>query len=195
MVMNVFGTDSAERTTVPIALALISIGAAWLVSLLLSAAGIQVPWYLDAPSPFALFGLLFAAFDRTIWNKSWVRRAGIVRVPDLRGSWKGTLVSSYDNVARTVEVTIHQTWRTILVTMQSDHSGSRSTVAAIFVSDPVGPILTYQYRNDPRAIAPATMHKHDGTATVVFTGRRLDGDYYAGRGRLSVGTIALERQT
>jgi predicted pore-forming effector associated with SMODS systems len=194
-VMNVFGTDSPERTSVPIALALVSIGAAWFLSVSLSAAGIQVPWFLDAPSPFAVFALLFAAFDRVLWTTSWVRRTGIIRVPNLNGTWKGTLVSSFDNVSRPVELTIYQTWRTILVALKTDGSGSKSTVAAIFVGDPDGPVLTYQYRNDPHADAAVTMNKHNGTATLILRGRRLEGDYYAGRGRLSFGTLSLEQQT
>ena len=51
------------------------------------------------------------------------------------------------------------------------------------------PELTYQYVNEPKAIAPSTMEMHKGTATLKLSGSTLDGGYYTGRGRGEVGTV------
>jgi hypothetical protein len=70
-------------------------------------------------------------------------------------------------------------------------------MGAIMVGDEGSATLTYEYTNEPRALAIDTMHAHRGTAYLVLKkdGNKdhLEGDYYAGRDRQNVGQITLER--
>jgi hypothetical protein len=64
----------------------------------------------------------------------------------------------------------------------------------IQAADPEGVALTYQYENQPLANATNGMHMHYGTAMLrVSDGKKLTGDYYAGRDRGTFGRISCRR--
>jgi hypothetical protein len=192
--MTGYGTDSGERTAVPVIIAFVSIAIAWVVGSALAAANVVIPWYLDAPSPLALFGILMLLFDRWVWRLGVLRAGRLVRVPDLTGTWTGTLHTNFDQTPRDVTLRIHQTWRTILIVFETNQSRSRSRVAAIFTSDPEGAVLTYQYVNDPNAATDPALQTHLGTSSLRLAGgNRLIGDYYSGRGRSTYGEIDVRR--
>ncbi len=195
--MHGYSTDSNERRVVPFFLAALAIALAWIFSRLLAATHLSVPWWIDAPSSMAFYGSLYALFDKRLWRSRFVRKLGLVRVPNLAGRWRGYLTSSFDGHAkhRDVRVQIFQTWTQVSIVLSTATSQSRSCVAAIQVADPDCISLIYQYENQPRASATKTMHMHYGTAMLrIANGGFLTGDYYAGRDRGTFGRLSCRRQ-
>ncbi|HKV63312.1 MAG TPA: hypothetical protein VJO16_15480 [Candidatus Acidoferrum sp.] len=178
-------------------LALLSVASAWVSSRLLAAAHLSVPWWLDAPSSLAFYGLLYGLFEKSFWRKSLIRKLGLVRIPNLMGRWRGYLITSFDGHAKRHSLVIHifQTWTQISVFLSTATSMSRSCAAVIQVDDPEGVTLIYQYQNQPLADAMRTMHMHYGTAMLRLSDEGcLAGDYYAGRDRRTFGRICCKRE-
>ena len=194
--MHGYSTDSDERRVVPLFLAALAIALAWISSKLLVVIHLSVPWWADAPSSMAFYAALYALFDRRLWRYSLVRKLGLVKTPNLTGSWTGYLTSSFDNHAkrRILNLQIFQSWTQISIFLSTATSVSRSCVAVIQISDPEGVALIYQYENQPLADATRTMHMHYGTAMLrVGNSTNLTGDYYAGRDRGTFGRICCRR--
>jgi hypothetical protein len=194
--MHGYSTDSDERRVVPLLLASLAISFAWLLSKLLLVIHLSVPWWVDAPSVMAFYGVLYAFFDRYLWRNGLVSKLGLVRMPNLAGRWYGYLISSFDGHAKhhDLMITICQSWTQITVFLTTPQSISRSCAAVIQVDDPEGVALIYQYQNQPVADATRTMHMHYGTAMLrVSIEGFLVGDYYAGRDRRTFGRICCRR--
>jgi hypothetical protein len=195
--MHGYSTDSSERRIVPLLLALSAIALAWASSKFLAAVHLSVPWWVDAPSSMAYYGALYGLFDRYLWRNDFVRKLGLVRVPNLTGRWRGYLVTSFDGHATRHNLIIHifQSWTQIVVYLTTPASMSRSCTAVIQVDDPEGAALVYQYQSQPLADAMGTMHMHYGTGTLRITnGGCLVGDYYTGRDRRTFGRICCRTQ-
>ncbi|MGA8676236.1 MAG: hypothetical protein WB621_13555 [Candidatus Acidiferrales bacterium] len=177
-------------------LASLAIAFAWLSSKLLLVIHLSVPWWIDAPSVMAFYGVLYALFDRYLWRIGLVSKLGLVRMPNLAGRWYGYLISSFDGHAKhhDLMITICQSWTQIAVFLTTAKSISRSCAAVVQVDDPEGVALIYQYQNQPVADATKTMHMHYGTAMLrVSLEGCLVGDYYAGRDRRTFGRICCRR--
>src|SRR6266478_1473580 len=153
--MHGYSTDSNERRIVPLLLALVAIALAWGTSKLLAAAHVSVTWWVDAPSSMAFYGALYALFDRYLWRNSFVRKFGLVRIPNLTGRWRGYLITSFDGHAKRHDLMmdIFQSWTQIIVYLTTPTSMSRSCAAVIQVDDPEGAALVYQYQSQPLAAA------------------------------------------
>src|SRR5467141_686252 len=110
--MHGYSTDSSERRIVPLLLALLAIALAWATSKFLAAAHLSVPWWADAPSSMAFYGALYGLFDRYLWRNSYVRKLGLVRIPNLTGRWRGYLITSFDGHAKRHDlmINIFQSW-------------------------------------------------------------------------------------
>src|SRR5580700_5220362 len=194
--MHGYSTDSDERRVVPLLLASLAISFAWLSSKLLLVIHLSVPWWVDAPSVMAFYGVLYALFDSYLWRNGLVSKLGLVRMPNLSGRWYGYLISSFDGHAKhhDLMITICQSWTQIAVFLTTAKSISRSCAAVIQVDDPEGVALIDQYQNQPVADATRTMHMHYGTAMLrVSIEGFLVGDYYAGRDRRTFGRICCRR--
>jgi hypothetical protein len=195
--MHGYSTDSDERRVVPLFLALFAISLAWSSSKLLVVIHLSVPWWVDAPSLMAFYGMLYALFDRYLWRNGFVCKLGLVKIPNLAGCWRGYLISSFDGHAKrhNLVINIFQTWTQLAVFLATATSISRSCAAVIQVGDPEGVALIYQYQNQPLADATRTMHMHFGTAMLrVSNGGCLVGDYYSGRDRRTFGRICCRKQ-
>jgi len=151
--MHPYATDSNERSKVNAGVAFLSVLAAWLLN-----RNISFPWWIDAPSVWGFFALFYAVFDHHLWKWKLFRRAGIIAVPDLNGSWQGRGASSYDNHQSESELflEIRQTWTHLSVVLKSPHSRSCSAVGALLTSKGCGPVLIYEYLNEPRPAAAET---------------------------------------
>jgi len=129
----------------------------------------------------AFYGALYALFDRYLWRNSFVRKLGLVRIPNLTGHWRGYLVTSFDGHAKRHNLMIHifQSWTQIVVFLTTPMSMSRSLARPVIqVDDPEGAAFVYQYQSQPLADAMGTMHMHYGTAMLrISNGGCLAGDY------------------
>jgi hypothetical protein len=193
-----YATDSDERRRLPLYMVGLAILLAWALNRGMEAADVSLPWWIDAPSVAGFYGLLYLAFDKLVWKLRLVRRVGLVKVPDLNGTWVGTVNPSggehpYEHQA-TMEIA--QTWRHLCVRLSTANSGSRSVIGALITEEAGEAALTYEYINEPGAHAADNMHMHRGTARLRLTGGGviLEGEYYTGRDRKSHGTLRVSCQ-
>ncbi len=110
--MHGYSTDSGERRVVPLLLALLAIALAWVSSKFLASIHLSMPWWVDAPSSMAFYGVLYALFDKYLWRNSLVCKLGLVRTPNLTGRWRGFLITSFDGHAKRHDlmINIFQSW-------------------------------------------------------------------------------------
>jgi hypothetical protein len=195
--MHSYSTDSGERETILLLLAALAIAAAWTESRILQLSHLAVPFWFDAPSTMAFYGIFFKIFDIWLWRVKFLHRIGLLKVPVLRGGWKGFVVSSFDShkKAHPVKVFIDQTWTKMSVRLQSNNSHSFTSTASLQVHAQEGTVLSYQYENQPQPEALRTMEIHVGTARLVLQADclALEGYYYSGRGRKEFGSLKLGR--
>src|SRR5260370_22431173 len=95
--MDGYSTDSNERRLVPLLLATLAIGFAWMFAKLLAISHLSFPWWLDAPSSLGFYAALYALFDKYLWLNRVVRKLGLSRIPNVAGSCHGFLTSSFDD--------------------------------------------------------------------------------------------------
>jgi hypothetical protein len=196
---HTYSTDSAERQYIPFFVAALAIGAAFLLFGLLKKYHIDPPWWASPPiDTMTLYGLFYFIFDRFIWRWRLVHRLRITRIPNLTGKWRGTVNPAPTNGVSAgliapidIQLTVWQTWTRLIINGETELSTSHSLSGHIVVVDDCS--ISYQYMNEPRASAPATMQTHRGTARLTVTENVLDGEYYSGRGRQNIGTIRLTK--
>ena len=191
--MNPYNPDGARGVVA--CLLTISISLAGLIHAGLGAVNFELGWMISVPSAVVIYKILYYAFDRLIWRWRPLRRLGLVTVPDLNGEWSGQIKSSYESDGRALQasVFITQQWSKILVRLDAEESSSRSIAASFLTDDPSSPELVYVYENEPKSLAPESMHAHGGTARLRLAGSVLQGKYYTGRGRETIGEITLQR--
>jgi len=196
--MHPYTTDSHERTVVPLLLAGASMGSAYfLTHVVLAALPFAPPWWIDIPSVVGLYHGFHALFDKYLWRVPVLRRIGLVKVPDLDGTWKGHIASSFDayKTKRDVTIEIRQSWKQISINLATQNSKSHSLTAAILTENPNAILISYEYLSEPRPDVASTMHAHRGTTrlTLAPDKKALDGEYYSGRDRRNIGALSLRR--
>lgn len=180
-----YSTDSEERDGIVFWIAALSVVVAWGVHVALQPLHWDYSWLLDPPSAVVVYNLLRRWFSSQIWRCKWVRRIGIVKIPDLNGQWKGTFTSSYDDflIERECEVEIRQDWYRMSVLYRATNSESVSVMAGISIKNAAGPQLSYCYVN--RANYDRNLADHDGTQYLLLNSEgkesRLEGEYYTNR--------------
>lgn len=133
--------------------------------------------------------VLFLLWDRWIWKLKLAQMIpGVSR--NLSGTWEATLESFWINPAtsssppaKTVYVVIRQTSSAASVTLISDESKSKSSLARVVKEDGSW-LLHYVYTNEPRLEIRGRSPIHHGSAVLAVTGspaRRLEGGYWTDR--------------
>jgi SMODS-associating 2TM, beta-strand rich effector domain len=192
--MHPYGTDSEERRVMPLLVAVISLALAVIVHGVIEAAGVGVPWWIDTPTPLALYGVLWLGLDRVAWRWRVLRALRLVKVPDLHGQWKLGGQSDFETMTEfTGTATVRQTWTHISIETETDQSRAHSVSASILLGPSARPRVTYQYVNEPKANAVETLQSHTGTGWLEFEDGALVGEYYGGRGSRNIGTLRLVR--
>lgn len=195
--MRPYATDSNERRVIPLLLVGLSVLFAWLLNRTFQELEFSLPWWIDAPSVVGFYGVFYTAFERYLWRLPILRATSLVKVPDLAGSWKGYVVSSFNAHGEKHEaaVEIRQSWTRISINLRTRNSKSHSLTASLLTENQNAIALSYEYLNEPRANGKATMHVHRGTArlTLSVDGQHLEGEYYSGRDRQNFGLLSLRR--
>jgi len=195
--MHPYTTDSNERKLVPLLLIIVSVLFAWFLNRILGVLQFTLPWWIDAPSVIGFYGIFYAIFDKYLWRISVLQRIGLMKLPNLNGTWKGSITSSFDTHAIKYDATIEirQSWARISINLRTQNSKSHSLTAAILMENPSNIILSYEYLNEPISRAKTTMHIHRGTArlTLICSGQVLEGEYYSGRDRQNFGALSLKQ--
>ena len=156
----------------------------------------------QAPTTVFVFGFIHRQFETRLWQRKWLRRLGVVSVPDLSGHWKGHVISSFMNepgntaeesIRRKIDVTITQTWNQISIKLKTDESTSVSESASIICNGSKDCVLHYQYRNEPEPLVVSTMDRHRGTVLLNISTNELNGRYYTDRKIPTEGKMYLKR--
>lgn len=193
--MHAYSTDAEERKNVPIIIGVASIALAFGMDQALALVGFKAPWWVDTPAVMGWYAVLHQLHENFLWRKE-IFGFRPSSIPNLSGTWIGTAVSDFDDsVMHEVLVRITQTWSLIRIDFETERSRSSSLMAAVNLREGPAGALRYEYRNDPRPGAPETMEIHWGTARLLLSvdGKKVDGDYYSGRGRKNIGALKLGR--
>ena len=152
-----------------------------------------VAGHIDAAalSAGAIYGGLVLLYER--WGWRWLST-----LKNLNGTWVGTITTSHNGgTSVPCVVRVRQTWTRMAIELETEHSRSRTTMAALYEEQPGDVGLKYEYVCEPRNLATPTMQTHRGVCMLAITtgpnGLRLSGDYFTGRGRETRGEITLQR--
>jgi SMODS-associating 2TM, beta-strand rich effector domain len=198
--MHPYTTDSNERKNITVSLTVLGVLAALALTRITQALNMQMPWYVDAPSVFGFFGLLWTGFDKWLWKLRALYHIHLIATPNINGRWEGLIISSFDGHTTQTPATVEvrQTWTGISVMLETQSSRSRS-VAAMFTTESGRPTLIHEYLSEPKTGAVDTMKIHRGTARFTLehgeNGLVLNGEYYSGRGRQNFGTLHFKRSS
>ena len=164
---------------------------AWLAVLWLNGVSVPAAAFLK---PFAwvesLLLTLIAVFDRWAWR--WrILRPWFVSTPDLQGTWKGEVRSSWAAPGESAPrppleayLAIRQTYSSMHVRLMTRESESVSLAAGL-VREPDGRhTVSVAYRNTPPALRRSASSIHNGG--MLFTVRArprlaLEGEYWTDR--------------
>jgi SMODS-associating 2TM, beta-strand rich effector domain len=160
----------------------------WAVVLLVQGVALQ-PSYLKPYSlAVAAVVICFEIFDRWLWRvgplPTWIG------CPALRGSWKGTLRSTWvdpktgeETEPREVYLVVRQTYSSVATRLLTAESASTSLVCSLDTASGVTTIQ-WTYRNTPRLLIQDRSRIHHGAALLDVHGsppRRLSGFYWTDR--------------
>jgi hypothetical protein len=145
--------------------------------------------------------LVLFAWDRWLWKLRLIQATtGVTR--DLSGTWEATLESLWIDPAtgtkpepKTVYVVIRQTSSRATVTLISDESKSKSSIARVIKEDDSW-LLHYVYSNEPRLELRARSPIHHGSGVLSAVGNpveRISGGYWTDRD--SKGSLRLKRRS
>lgn len=174
--LHSFSTN-VERGRYFFYLAIASISIAGLINSLLTV-NQWFPWLQKfSITTVAVFTVLYIIFNKVVWK--WI---AAVHIPNLNGTWTGTLKTSYSNFVDEHEAVIEivQTWTKICVTGKFNQSISFSKIACLEV-DEARIILHYSYQNERKPDTTAeTAVMHNGFATLIFDTKThsISGSYY-----------------
>ena len=195
--MHPYATDSNERKLVPGLIALLGLIAALMLGKLLEYTEFSIPWWFDSPAVIGFYGIFYSIFNKWLWKCKIFRKIGLVNLPNLSGSWKGYVTSSFDEYSEKYDTdfTIKQDWNRISIMGKFKMSKSYSISGSILIDDQTGITVSYDYMNEPFTQATKTMAIHRGFNRLSLSpnGKEMSGPYYSGRGRQNIGEIKLEK--
>lgn len=165
----------------------------WVAVLFFSGNSLKIGWEAikKLPDVVTIYVLLVLIFTNWAWRlpifKGW-----LVPFPDLQGTWKGTLQSTWIDPAtsqkiqpKDVILVIKQTFSNISCVMYTDESNSFSNTAQINQDDDSGIFrLSYNYINRSKANVRDRSAIHDGAAilkVITEPEKSLEGEYWTSR--------------
>ena len=205
--MHDYAYSSDERRKWTVWLYRVSLALGLLLGFLLAALGavldqLALAIVVQPPATMVLFRTVHNLFETRLWRNTWLRKFGLVNMPNLNGRWQGYVESSFDNklaskpdslITRDVTVDIVQTWNQIRISWQANESTSSSNVAAIELLDSCNSELHYLYYNRTRIFSHPNMHAHSGATRLQIGENELTGEYFTDRDPATKGDIHLER--
>lgn len=179
----------------------------WIGVLFFSGTDLKINWDSIKKLPDVVTIYVILAFIFTKWAWRWrIFRHWLVPFPDLQGTWRGTLESTWTDPATgqriapgEIIIVIKQTFASISCVLFTSESDSYSTTAQINRDDESDVLrLTYNYTNRPRANVRNRSEIHDGAAilkVILKPTMKLEGEYWTSRkttGDMSVNFISTK---
>lgn len=197
--MHQYLIDEETKTSIFLLIAITSVIAAWLLYLLLRSVPFEIPWWIEIPSVFGLFGFFGWLYNNYMWRIWPFNSLQRFYIPNLNGVWAVTIKSSHDKFAESFQAsaTIRQTASKISISLDTGSSSSFSVTASIIRTDRHDTLeLLYNYINRPKPEATETMQIHTGSVWLrIFEDlQRLEGEYFSGRGRQNFGSVEFVKQ-
>ena len=93
--MHDYAIDSRERVFAVRILFMTSALVSGIAAALIPSDLFPMRWLLPVPSIALVFGFSYWAFDNWLWRLQFLRALRLISVPDLQGTWVGTVASSY----------------------------------------------------------------------------------------------------
>lgn len=157
----------------------------------------NIPWWLDSPAIIGFYGIFYSIFNKWLWKCNIFRKIRLVKLPNLNGSWKGYVTSSYDEYSEKYDADfeIKQDWNRISIMGKFKMSKSYSISGSILIDDRTEITVSYDYMNEPFTQSTNTMAIHRGFNRLSLSpnGKELSGLYFSGRGRENIGELKLEK--
>lgn len=182
-------TPGWVRVTVALFIAL-----SFLASALGGTAGSNAARYATVGAVMSAVVLILLGIERFAWK--WWGFRYILRVPNLNGTWRVELESSFEGEgggSQTIYLVIHQSYSTITVEVLTERARSCSEAASLSRRGP-RIVLAYVYRAESEALRREGNEPHRGSAELLVEAAptlAFEGDYWTDRrtvGRLrSVG--------
>lgn len=150
---------------------------------------------------FTIFGFVFLIFDKFLWKWDVLYKVGIVKTPNLIGTWEGKLFSSYHQFKTDMPacIVIKQTWTHIFISANFNQSKSYSISANLETNNGARTILKYVYMNQNNvAKSDGTMSSHSGLTSLEFSlvEGSVEGKYYnEPPENVNYGMLTLEKKT
>lgn len=147
-----------------------------------------------AITPIAIYKLIFILFDKWIWK--WPLISKWTGIPNLNGSYKGILISSF-NEKKQINMDLHisQTFTNICFVSSFGDSNSNSSLARIRRDDDFLADIDFIYENQSNDFNVESGH-HTGVNQLTFhkKDKTLEGRYFNDRGtQPNKGRIQLQR--
>lgn len=199
--MKSYSINTSERLKVPFFLAVISIGITSLVTAMFKYTSVAYVSEFSVPSAFAIYGALYALFDKYLWKSAIFSKVGIITTTNINGKWNGHIKSSKDNYSSEFKVsaTIYQTWTKMNIVVENKLSKSELVMAAMTITTPTRSNVSWEYlsKSHPEYSDDEYMHYGITRLEINLKGNKvispLKGDYYADKSRNSYGSIELNK--
>ena len=194
--MHPYSINSHERRSLPFYLAGVSILFAFGLKYL-----VDIPDWLPIPSVFAAYGVSYTLFDKVLWKLNILRKIGLIKTPDLNGTWKMVTTSSLNN--HTIEyigrLKIEQTWTHISLYFEGSNATSSSKISWITITNNSIYTLEWQYLSKRKPEFAEDEYMHYGITKVQSDGFDIvddcmEGDYYTDRSRDKYGRVKVIRE-
>lgn len=190
--MHPYATDSSERERIFAIMALVTIGVVWLLHLSLG----SFYWWWNTITIMGLYGFLYLVFGKFIWRLNFLRTMRLIKTPDISGPWKGeiTLASKWLGKKQEAILVIEQSWTRISIVFETETTKAHSLIASILMQQAEGPVLSYEFLNEPKPGAKDTFNIQRGSARLVLQGDTLEGTFYYGSGKQQqYGSLRVEK--
>lgn len=144
-------------------------------------AGSNAARYATVGAIMSAVVLILLGIERFAWK--WWGFRHVLRVPNLNGTWRVELESSYEGEGgglQTIYLVIHQSYSTVTVEVLTERARSCSETASLARRGP-RIVLAYVYRAEPESLRREGNEPHQGAAELLIeTGPplRFEGDYW-----------------
>lgn len=108
-----------------------------------------------------VYGIITWLYNKYIWKINIIQK--IHGVPNLNGSWEGSLISSFNNTSIPMEMIVEQNWNSISIIAKypNTNSSSHSNTATIKLRDSRTTILSFGFHNQSTDVS-TNMQEYDG---------------------------------